>query len=136
MKFRFVAFVLAVSALFFVPFDSGKEPTWGTIRGTVKDSTGAVVANASVTILDAQTGATRQTKTNSGGDYQMFGLPSGSYRVKIAAPGMSTEDIIGVVLNGSDVMTANAVLKVSTATENVEVTAEAPIIDTSDQDHQ
>ncbi|HEY4052272.1 MAG TPA: carboxypeptidase regulatory-like domain-containing protein [Terriglobales bacterium] len=134
MKCRLVAaLVLAFSSLVFLPFGFGQGTDLGTIRGTVKDSSGAVVVNASVTILDVQTGATRQTKTNSGGDYQMFGLPSGNYRVKIAAPGMSTEDITGVVLNGSDVMTANAVLKVSTATENVEVTAEAPIIDTSDQ---
>jgi hypothetical protein len=116
-----------------VPYGFAQGTDLGTIRGTVKDSSGAVVANASVTILDAQTGATRQTKTNSGGDYQMFGLPSGNYRVKIAAPGMSTEDITGIVLNGSDVKTANAVLKVSTATESVEVTAEAPIINASDQ---
>jgi hypothetical protein len=134
MKFRLVAaFVLAVASFFFVPYGFAQGTDLGTIRGTVKDSSGAVVANASVTILDAQTGATRQTKTNSGGDYQMFGLPSGNYRVKIAAPGMSTEDITGIVLNGSDVKTANAVLKVSTATESVEVTAEAPIINASDQ---
>lgn len=134
MKFRLVAsFVLAVVSFFFVPYGFAQGTDLGTIRGTVKDSSGAVVVNASVTILDTQTGATRQTKTNSGGDYQMFGLPSGNYRVKIAAPGMSTADITGVVLNGSDVMTASAVLKVSTASENVEVTAEAPIIDTSDQ---
>jgi hypothetical protein len=134
MKCRLLAaFVLAVSSLVFLPLGFGQGTDLGTIRGTVKDSSGAVVVNASVTVLDAQTGATRQTKTNSSGDYQMFGLPSGSYKVKIAAPGMSTADITGIVLNGSDVMTANAVLKVSTATENVEVTAEAAIIDTSDQ---
>jgi hypothetical protein len=134
MKLRLVAaFAFAVFCFFFVPFGFGQGTDLGTIRGTVKDSSGAVVVNASVTILDAQTGATRQTKTNSSGDYQMFGLPSGRYSVKIAASGMSTQDITGIVLNGSDVMTADAVLRVSTATENVEVTAEATIIDTSDQ---
>src|SRR5262249_28271028 len=105
----------------------------GTIRGTVKDSSGAMVVGASVTVLDAQTGATRQTKTNSSGEYQMFGLPSGGYTVKITSAGMSTQDITGVVLNGSDVVTANAVLKVATTAEQVTVTSEAPIIDSSDQ---
>jgi hypothetical protein len=133
MRLRSAAAVIACCLLSMVPVALGQGTDLGTIRGTVKDSSGAVVVNASVTVLDVQTGTTRQTKTNSGGDYQMFGLPSGSYRVKIAAPGMSTQDITGIVLNGSDVMTANAVLKVSTATENVEVSAEAPIIDTSDQ---
>ena len=129
----FTVVAIAISLGLFVPAALGQGTDLGTIRGTVTDSTAAVVVNASVTVLDSQTGASRQTKTNSSGEYQMFGLPSGHYSVKIAAPGMSTEDITGVVLNGSDVLTANAVLKVSTASENVEVSSEAPIIDASDQ---
>src|SRR5947207_9404476 len=46
---------------------------------------------------------------------------------------MSTADVTGVVVNGSDVVSANAVLKVASATEQVTVTSEAPLIDTSDQ---
>src|SRR6266542_5630687 len=111
----------------------GQGTDLGTIRGTVTDSSGAVVANASVTALDVGTGATRQTKTNSHGDYQIFGLRSGTYKVNVANPGMATAEITGIVLNGSDVVSANAVLKVSTATEQVVVTAEAPLIDSSDQ---
>src|ERR1043165_2006493 len=65
----------------------------GTIRGTVSDSTGAVVANARRTALDVRTGAMRQTTTNSSGEYQMFGLPSGNYKVTITSPGMGTHDI-------------------------------------------
>jgi hypothetical protein len=114
-------------------FVYGQGTDLGTIRGTVTDSTGAVVANASVTILDVSTGATRHTTTNSRGEYQMFGLPSGKYKVTLAVAGMGTEDITGVVLNGSDVATANGVLKVATTTEQVLVTAEAPIIDSADQ---
>jgi len=133
MKMRCAFALLACCLLSTVPFALGQGTDLGTIRGTVTDSTGAVVVNASVTVLDLQTGAGRQTKTNSSGEYQMFGLPSGHYSVKIAAPGMATEDITGVVLNGSDVLTANAVLKVSTASENIEVSSAAPIIDASDQ---
>lgn len=114
-------------------FVVGQGTDLGTIRGTVTDSSGAVVPSASVTILDVRTGATRATQTNSNGDYQMFGLPSGNYKVTIASHGMTTQEITGVVVNGSDVITANATLKVATTTENVVVTAEAPIIDNSDQ---
>src|SRR5438552_19017682 len=46
---------------------------------------------------------------------------------------MATAEITGLVLNGSDVVSANAVLKVATATEQVIVTSEAPTIDSSDQ---
>lgn len=136
MKQRYIYARLVVMAILLVcssVFVYGQGTDLGTIRGTVTDSSGAVVPNASVTILDVRTGATRHTATNSQGGYQMFGLPSGTYKVTITNSGMSTEDITGVVLNGSDVATANGVLKVASTTENVVVTAEAPIIDSADQ---
>ena len=105
----------------------------GTIRGTVTDPSGAVIANASVTIADLATNALRHTETNPHGEYQMFGLPSGTYKVTITAPGMTAHDITGIVLRGSDTVNANAVLKISTASESVAVTTEAPTINTADQ---
>ena len=136
MKPRFLIRILLISAVFAV-FGTvllhGQGTDLGTIRGSVTDSSGAVVPNASITILDIGTGETRHTTTNSGGQYEMFGLPSGKYKVTIAVAGMSTEDITGVVLNGSDVATANGVLKVASTTEQVVVTAEAPILDSADQ---
>src|SRR5260221_3263159 len=114
-------------------FVQGQGTDLGTIRGTVTDSSGAVVASASVTALDVSTGAARETKTNSHGEFQIFGLRPGTYKVTIANPGMTTAEITGLVLNGSDVVSTNAVLKVATATEQVVVTSEAPTIDTSDQ---
>ena len=121
--------VLACSGVFV----HGQGTDLGTIRGTVTDSSGAVVANASVTALDIATGAARETKTNSHGEFQIFGLRPGTYKVTITNPGMATAEITGLVINGSDVVSANAALKVSTATEQVIVTSEAPTIDSSDQ---
>jgi Carboxypeptidase regulatory-like domain/TonB dependent receptor len=123
--------ILALACSSILVFGQGTD--LGTIRGTVTDSSGAMVANASVTAIDEGTGASRETKTNSHGEYQIFGLPSGSYKVRIANQGMATAEITGLVLNGSDVVSANAALKVSTATEQVVVTAEAATIDSSDQ---
>ena len=59
----------------------------GTIRGTVKDTSGAVVANAKVTITDSDTNTSRQTSANGEGDFEMFGLKSGSYKVSVTAAG-------------------------------------------------
>jgi hypothetical protein len=125
-----LVFTLVICGSFFV---HGQGTDLGTIRGTVTDSSGAVVVNASVTVLDVRTGATREIKTNSHGEYQMFGLPSGQYKVTIVAAGMATQDITGIVLNGSDVATADARLKVSSANQEIVVTAEAPTIDDSNQ---
>src|SRR5438445_10076337 len=104
-----------------------------TIRGTVTDSTGAVIPGATVTVTDTLTNTSRETKTNSQGNYEMLGLKSGTYKVAITAAGMSKTGITDVVLNGSDTVSADAVLKVSAAQETVVVSMEAPAINTEDQ---
>lgn len=105
----------------------------GTITGSVTDSTGAVVPNAKVVILDLATNTPRETKTNAQGEYRVFGLSSGRYQVSVSLAGMRTTQITGIQISGSDVVRADAVLKLATATESVEVTAEAPLVNSSDQ---
>src|SRR5438045_2734792 len=105
----------------------------GTITGVVKDGSGAVLPNARVVILDLATNARRETKTNSQGVYQVFGLPLGRYDVTISNADMNSRVVKGVQINGSDVVSASAQLKVASATETVEVSSEAPLINTEDQ---
>jgi hypothetical protein len=111
----------------------GQGTDLGTIRGTVTDSTGSVIPNAKVTITDALTNTASQTQTNSQGYYEMFGLRPGGYRVVITAPGMDKTEITGIVLRGSDTVSADVVLKVSATQETVLVSLGAPSIDTEDQ---
>src|SRR5690348_13112385 len=87
----------------------------GTITGVVTDGSGAVVPNAKVVILDLGTNATRTTQTNSQGVYRVFGLPLGRYDVTISNAGMNSVVVKGVQVNGSDVLAANAQLKVASA---------------------
>ncbi len=105
----------------------------GTIRGTVTDSSGAVVPNAQVEIMDTATNTSRKLTTNGHGDYQAAAMPSGHYKATVTAPGFSTAVINGIVLTGSDVASANAVLRAASNTTSVEVSSDAPLIDTSDQ---
>ena len=102
----------------------------GTIQGTVKDTSGAVIANAKVTVVDLETNASRDTTANGAGDFEMFGLRSGRYKVAVTAPGMSTEDVNDVVVNGSKTVGVNVTLRVSSGSEKVEVSADAVTIDT------
>lgn len=111
----------------------GQGTDLGTIHGTVTDSTGAVIPDASVTVIDALTNAARETRTNAQGNYEMFGLKPGTYKVVITAVGMSKKEITDIVLNGSDTVSADAVLKISAAQETVVVTMEAPAMNTEDQ---
>src|SRR3989441_8055081 len=135
LKYR-VAFtcVICLALLFCstgVVFGQGTD--LGTIRGTVTDSTGAVIPGAVVRVTDALTNTTRETKTNSQGNYEMFGLKPGTYKVTITAAGMSKKEITDIVLNGSDTVSADAVLRVSATQETVVVSLETPAINTEDQ---
>jgi Carboxypeptidase regulatory-like domain/TonB dependent receptor len=105
----------------------------GTIRGTVTDTTGAIIPSANVTVTDVLTGRDRSTQTNGDGYYEMFGLNPGTYKVTITAPGMSKTEITNVLIKGSDSVSANAVLKISAAQESVVVNVESAAIDTEDQ---
>jgi len=111
----------------------GQGTDLGTIRGTVTDSTGAVIPGAKVTVTDTLTNAPRETKTNSQGNYEMFGLKPGTYKVTITAAGMSTRETTDIVLSGSDTVSVDAVLKVSATQESVVVSMEAPAINTENQ---
>jgi len=104
----------------------------GTIRGTVTDSTGALVPNAKVEITDLSTLVSREFTTDVHGAFQATALPSGRYKASVSATGFGTTLVNDIVLTGSDVANANAVLRAAAST-NVEVTSEAATIDTTDQ---
>src|ERR1035437_5205420 len=110
----------------------GQGTDLGTIQGTVKDPSGAVIANATVTAIDVATNASRQTNANGAGDFEVFGLRSGRYKVSVTASGMNIEVINDVVVNGSKTVGLSVTLRVSSVAEKVEVSAQAVTIDTED----
>jgi hypothetical protein len=61
----------------------------GTVQGTVRDSTGAVVANATVVLLNPSTDHKVQTTTNQSGAYSFIFVAPGQYRINIDAPGFA-----------------------------------------------
>src|SRR5438105_3780163 len=127
------AILLILATFGSVQFLFAQGTDLGTIAGAVTDGTGAVVPNAKVVILDLGTKATRETKTNAQGDYRVFGLTSGTYQVSVSLAGMRTTQVNGIVLHGTDVVTADAQLKVASASETVDVTAEAPLVNMDNQ---
>src|SRR6185369_12705153 len=129
----FVRFLVLLSVVGVAQFLFAQGTDLGTITGSVTDGSGAVVPNAKVVILDLATNTPHETRTNSQGVYRVFGLSSGQYQVSVSQTGMNTAQINNVQVRGSDVVTANAVLKVASATEVVSVSSEAPIINTEDQ---
>ncbi len=72
--------------------------TTGQITGTVRDNTGAVVNGAKVTITDTAKGITRETTSNSSGEYLVSGLGAATYDLNVTAPGFKAFSAKGVVL--------------------------------------
>lgn len=103
----------------------------GTIMGVVKDSSGAVVAGATVTILSPETGLTRPVTTGDDGAYRAPNLPTGHYDVKAERAGFRTETQQGLTLNVSDNAVINFTLQVGTSTQEVVVESEALQVNTS-----
>lgn len=125
--------MISLVFLYFAGSAFGQGTDLGTIRGLVTDSAGGVIVGATVTVTDSLTKSERVTETNAQGNYEMFGLNSGTYTVTVVAPGMSKTEITHVVLSGSDSVAANAVLKISSAQESVVVSMTSAAIDTEDQ---
>ncbi|MEO6981836.1 MAG: TonB-dependent receptor, partial [Edaphobacter sp.] len=126
-----VALILGLGAGTLNLFAQGTD--LGTIRGTVTDSSGAVVVGAQVEVMDLDTRTSQKTTTNGQGDYQAAALPSGKYQVTVTASGFGPSVVRGIVLTGSDTVGANAVLRAAASATSVEVSSEAPLIDTQDQ---
>jgi hypothetical protein len=102
----------------------------GDIKGTVSDPTGAVIANATVTASDAQKGIRRTAQSDSSGQYLISGVPPASYEVSASIAGFDVEIHKGVVVNIGQTTVIDFHLKVSPTNEKVEVTTEAPVVET------
>ena len=105
--------------------------TTGTISGTVKDSTGAVLPGATVEIQNVETGITRTVSTDSRGYYTAPNLSLGQYAVTASLSGFQTVVRRGITLNVGQNAVIGFTLQVGAVTESVEVTGEAPLVETT-----
>ena len=103
----------------------------GTISGTVKDSTGAVVIAAKVVILNEETGIARAVETDAEGRYSAPSLGLGNYRVTGTHEGFQTEIRNGIVLTVGREAVVDLMLTVGAVSQALEVTGEAPLVETS-----
>src|SRR6201997_213540 len=100
-----------------------------SLTGSVKDPSGAAVANADVTVASPARGINRTTTTNSDGEDSVPALPPGSYDVSIAAPGFKKYEARGVILRVAQKSRNDVTLQVGAATTSIEVqgTTVAPV---------
>jgi hypothetical protein len=127
---RILTLLLAI-LLFFCPLIVRGQELEGTFTGTVTDSSGAVVAHATVTIaLNGVGGASRVVQTDDAGGYTATNLYAGNYTITVGAPGFETFSAKDVVLNVAQKRTVNAQLKAGSVTTTVVVEENPVAIDT------
>lgn len=105
--------------------------TTATMIGTVTDSTGAVIPNATVTATQTDTNFTRTVTTKSDGTFRDEFLPVGPYKISVSAPGFKTLQRAGVVLSVMQQASLTLVLQNGEATETINVSSGAPLIELS-----
>jgi len=105
---------------------SGSPAGTGTIAGTVRDASGAAIANVSITLND-----TYSTRSNSLGKYIFSGMPGGYFRLEFQAPGFQAGVLDHVPVEADHVTNADYVLQVDMVAETVEVEATSNKIATS-----
>ncbi|HWP85722.1 MAG TPA: TonB-dependent receptor [Terriglobia bacterium] len=104
--------------------------TTGSIYGTVKDTTGAVLPGASVTVVNEETGVSRTVPTDAMGRYVAPSLNPGRYRVTASLTGFQTMVRSGIEITVGRQAAVNFDLQVGSIAQSVEVTAEAPLVST------
>ena len=107
------------------------QSTGGRILGRVADPTGAVLAGAKITATNEATGVSRNTETNGTGDYVFPEVPVGTYTLAFELNGFKTNVRKSVALDVNQVITLNMTMQLGASKEVVEVTSEAPLVDTT-----
>ncbi len=103
----------------------------GTILGVVKDSSGAVIPGANVTVRNTDTAQTRTLVSEADGSYRAPALPVGNYEIRAEKEGFRTEVQSGLTLTVSQEAVVNFTTEVGSTGQTVSVTAEAPLVDTT-----
>ncbi len=109
------------------------QSTFGTILGTVKDSSGSVIPNATVLIVNVDENTSRSVTTNANGDYEAVNTKPGRYRIEISASGFEAFKTTEVPLVARQTLRLDATLSTGRVTEQVNVTANAGAITTETQ---
>jgi hypothetical protein len=123
----FVILILAALLVFFAPRIAA-QGLFGTISGVITDPSGAVVAGAVVRVTNANTKVAAQLTTNATGVYSATSLNPGVYDVEAGAPGFNTAVVNGIALEVGANSKVDLVLHVGVVSQVVEVTAEAPLL--------
>ena len=129
---RVVAVLLGIGCFLGLNLSVVAQTATSSLHGTITDAKGLVVAGASATLNNSATGFSRSTQTDDQGVYQLLQIPPASYVLTVTAPGFATTKRENVVLQVSTPATVNLTLQVQGGSVIVDVSGEAPMVNTVD----
>lgn len=106
----------------------------GGMRGAVRDAQG-VIPGVTVTLTNDGTGVSRDTVSNASGEYSFPALDPSTYSIKAGVQGFKTFERRGIRIGAQQFVTLDITLEVGTVAETITVTADAPLIETSNASH-
>ena len=130
-------FWLLLSLLVIFPLfiqNASAQAVYGSIFGTVTDSTGAVVSNATVTVSNTAKGISTSVQSDANGDYRVQHLIPDTYDVTVEAQGFTKVMTPNVVVYADTAPKVDFTMQVGSVTNQVTVTAEAPLLQTEHTD--
>ena len=123
-----LALTLAITC---TPMTASAQSVSGTILGTVTDSSGSVIQNAKVTVVNEGTGLTRTVQADSNGEYTIPSLPTGRYTIMTEMAGFKALALSNIELGVDQRARMDLKLEVGAMTESVSVEATTPLLQTS-----
>jgi len=115
--------ILALAVMIVTDCPGWAQSIQGSILGSVRDQTGAAVPNATVKIIDTDTGTSRTVTSNGAGDYQLLNIPADHYRVEVTANGFDTQILRNLTLTARQQLRADVTLTVGKVDQQVTVDA-------------
>ncbi|MEO7142082.1 MAG: carboxypeptidase-like regulatory domain-containing protein, partial [Bryobacteraceae bacterium] len=103
---------------------------FGTILGSVKDTSGGAVAGAKLSVRNEGTGDVRTLTTGDSGDFRFNAMQPGTYRVTAAAPSFKTSETSNLIVTVNTETRADFVMQIGAVTETLQVSAEVPLLQT------
>ena len=133
-RWAFISGCISAAVALFVMFLVA-TPTFaqesGTILGVVKDTSGGTIPAAKITVTNAGTNESRTATTGDDGAYRVPGLVPGTYTVRIEKDGFKSSTQTALTLDVAAQLVVNPVMEVGAASQEVTVTGEAPLVNTT-----
>ncbi len=120
--FLFAALICSTSAQLFA------QAVSGTILGSVHDASGALVANAPITITNTATGLNRTVETDASGEFSAPSLPPGIYSLTVQTEGFKKTTLSNLVLGVDQKVRAEVTLQLGAVADTINVEGTAPVV--------